>query len=64
LNFNGEVVEKSTGIDCGRHEDEFDSSRVGVDEMLNKEQNKVHVLLALMNLVQDDVSEVVNSLLR
>ena len=42
-------------VQGGRHEDDLDSARVGVDELFDQQAHEVKVFFAIVNLVQDDV---------
>lgn len=41
----------------------FDISRVGIEKFANDQQKKIHILIAFMNFVQDNVSKPLHTLL-
>lgn len=55
-----EVARKCVGFDGGRHEDNFDV-RVLQDFLLQRDQQKVRILIAFMNFVHDNVGHVVQN---
>ena len=59
----GKVVDELVDRDGGGHEDELDAGGVGAHQLLAEEEEEVHVLLALVDLVQNDVRPIVQVLL-
>ena len=49
------LLDQFSDVECGRHEDELHAARVRVDELLGEQHQEVHVLFAVVNLVENDV---------